>query len=177
MFISFFKNKKSKQKGFSLVEMIIYIAITSLVMIVIVDVILTVSRSNKQSVVYNNVKNSAISSLEKIVRETRSSISIDVGQSVFDSEDGALFLNSKDQNGDPKTIKFYIENDLLVVDVNGARFGPLTTNGTKVSGIIFNLFDTGNSKAVKIKIGIEGEKNGFTKNEDFYSTVVLRGSY
>lgn len=161
-----------KKRGFSLVEILVYIAIMTIVMVVVVNIIITIAKSNKQSFVYNNIKNSAISSLEKIIRETRASESFVIAMSGEE-----LTLNSRDENSLPKTVKFYLSNGLLKVDINGSYFGPLNINGTKVLSLNFKSIDAINSKAVKIEITIEGENKGFVNSEDFYSTVVLRNSY
>jgi hypothetical protein len=162
-----------KNKGFSIAEMLIYIAIMTVILIVIVDMFLVVSKSNKQSSAYNSVKDSAVFGLEKIIKETRLSTSIDFGQSIFNSTSSVLVLNSEDENGDLKIVKFYLDNGLIKVDINGEYFGPATYSDTFVSGLKFIPIDTGSSQAVKIEINIGAENI----SENFYSTVVLRNSY
>ena len=175
-----FNRKKSSGKfltGFALAEMLVYISIMTVISIAMIDVIVVVTRTSKQSYTYNNIKNSAISGLERVVRDTKSAISIDMGQSVLNSSNGVLFLNSKDSDGNDKTIKFYLNSQTLKVDVNGSYVGPLTLRDTRVLSLIFTPIDTGNSKAIRIKMVIEGGAPGFVKNENFYSSVILRGSY
>jgi len=177
--MNIFFSKKNK-KGFALVEMMVYLAIMTVVTIAMVNVVIVVIKSNKESFIDNNIKNSALSGLERIVRETRSASNIDYGQSVFNNSNGVLVLNSTDQSGNPEVIKFYINSQILKVDVSGASpstGGILTLKGTRVTSLIFKPINTSNSKAVKIEMVIESGEPSSVKTENFYSTVILRGSY
>jgi len=163
--------KKNIIEGFALAEMIIYIAIMSVISVVIVSVVLTVLKSNTQSYTYNNIKNSAISVLEKIDRETKQAYNINSAQ------DGLLVLDSKKTDGSDRQIRIYLDTGILKVDEDDVYIGPLTISGTIVSSITFQKIDTGNSQAVKIEMTIEGREDTFIKSETFYSTIILRGSY
>ncbi len=162
-------SKPKLTTGFSMAEMLVYIAVLTVILLVIVDIVLVVSKSNKQSSAYNSVKDSAIFGLEKIIKEVRLSTSIDFEQSIFNSSSSVLVLNSEDS----KLIKFYLDNGLVKIDIDGEYFGRATYSGTFVSGLKFIPVDTGGSQAVKIEMNIGAE----TISESFYSTVVLRNSY
>ncbi|MEI8123565.1 MAG: hypothetical protein WCG60_00135 [bacterium] len=151
-----------------------------IIMLAVVNIIISITKSNKFSSIENNIKNSAISGLEEITREIRNAKSIDYNQSVFNSSDGILFLNTLDQNGNIKTIKFYLAGQILKEDVGGVSTstgGVLTQKDVKVLSMIFKRIDTLKSKAVKIELVLSGSNNGLIRNENFYSTIVLRGSY
>jgi Tfp pilus assembly protein PilV len=174
------RTKANLVSGFALVEMIIYITIMVIIMLAVVNIIISITKSNKFSSIENNIKNSAISGLEEITREIRNAKSIDYNQSVFNSSDGILFLNTLDQNGNIKTIKFYLAGQILKEDVGGVSTstgGVLTQKDVKVLSMIFKRIDTLKSKAVKIELVLSGSNNGLIRNENFYSTIVLRGSY
>jgi Tfp pilus assembly protein PilV len=174
------RTKANLVSGFALVEMIIYIPIMVIIMLAVVNIIISITKSNKFSSIENNIKNSAISGLEEITREIRNAKSIDYNQSVFNSSDGILFLNTLDQNGNIKTIKFYLAGQILKEDVGGVSTstgGVLTQKDVKVLSMIFKRIDTLKSKAVKIELVLSGSNNGLIRNENFYSTIVLRGSY
>ncbi len=170
-----------KQKGFMLVEMIVYMTIMVVIMLAIVNVIILIAESNKYSSIETNIKNSAISGMEEMTREIRNAVSIDDVQSDFDSTtDGILFLNTLDQDGNNKTIKFYLQDKILKEDIGGvatSTTGILTTKDVEILSMTFKKIDTINSKAVKIEMIFSGSDRGLIKNENFYSTIVLRGSY
>ncbi|MCX6717823.1 MAG: hypothetical protein NTU76_04080 [Candidatus Taylorbacteria bacterium] len=174
------RTKANLVSGFALVEMIVYISIMVIIMIALINIIISITKSNRFSSIENNIKNSAISGLEEITREIRNAKSIDYNQSVFSSSNGKLFLNTLDQNGSIKTIKFYLENQTLKEDVGGVATstgGSLTQKDVKVLSMTFKPIDTLKSKAVKIELVLSSSNNDFVRNENFYSTVVLRGSY
>ena len=174
------RTKVNLVSGFALVEMIVYISIMVIIMIALINIIISITKSNRFSSIENNIKNSAISGLEEITREIRNAKSIDYNQSVFSASDGKLFLNTLDQNGSIKTIKFYLENQTLKEDIGGmstSTGGFLTQKDVKVLSMIFKPIDTLKSKAVKIELVLSSSNNDFIRNENFYSTIVLRGSY
>lgn len=171
---------QKKRDGFALAEMIVYVAIMAVMTTAIVNIVIGVTRSNKQSFVYENIKNSAITSMERITRETRSALGINYSQSAFNSNNGILSLFSKDQFGNTETIKFYLQDQKMKVDIEGiatSTGGILTLGGTKILSLVFIPIDTGNSEAIKIEMVVEGGDRDFLKNENFYSTIILRGSY
>jgi prepilin-type N-terminal cleavage/methylation domain-containing protein len=175
------KNKKvSLKNGFTLVEMLVYLAIMVVITLALVQSIIVVVKSNKQSFVVNNIKNSAISILEKMTREIRDASSIDVVNSVFGTSTGILQLNTTDSSGNAKTTQFYLQSNNLMVTSSsslGVLTGPLNSNGAKVLSVNFTPISTAHSSAVKIVMTIEGTNQGLTKDVNFYSTAILRGSY
>ncbi|MFA6430653.1 MAG: type II secretion system protein [Candidatus Paceibacterota bacterium] len=170
-------NKTSFKKGFSFPEILVYIAIMTTILLIVVNIVFFVSKSIRQSSSYNNIRNSAVFGLEKIKKEVMSSYGIDLNQSVFDSSNGVLVLNSKDENDISKTIKFYLDDGLVKMDIDGDFASTVTYSDTRVLKLFFVPIDTVNSKGVKIEMGISGEGTNFLVAEDFYSTVVLRNSY
>ena len=153
------------KKGFSLIEMIIYVAIMSATMILVVNVCLTLSRSYSS---FRNTKDiqSALSvGLETMVKEIRGAESIDTAGS-------ELKLNTV-YNDASSTIRFYLTNSRLMMDRDDVFQGPLTPQNVSVTNLIFHQLNATTSQAVKIDMTI---KAGI-KEENFYDTVVLRGSY
>ena len=174
------RTKANLVSGFALVEMIVYISIMVIIMLAVINIIISITKSNKFSSIENNIKNSEISGLEEMTREIRNDKSIDYNQSVFNSSDGILFLNTLDQNVNTKTIKFYSEGQILKEDIGGVSTSTgvvLTQKDVKVLSMIFKRIDTPKSKAVKIELVLSSLNSDFIKNENFYSTIVLRGSY
>ncbi|MFA6227347.1 MAG: hypothetical protein WC631_02645 [Candidatus Paceibacterota bacterium] len=166
--------------GFALAEMIVYVAIMTVITAVLVQSIITVVKSNKQSFASNSIKDSAITSLEKMTREIRNAESIDLVNSSLNVTNGILQINSKDSSGNPEIIRFYLQSNILMINASSSintLFGPLTSNNIKVSNLKFIPIITPVSSAVKIEMTLENNGKDFVKTEDFYSTVILRGSY
>jgi len=163
--------------GFTLIEMIVYVAILSAVFILVVNTILIVSRSYSAIKVTSDINSSASISLERLIREIRLASGVDTIQSNLGTHPGRLFLNTVDSLGAPMTLDFYIENNLLKLKKNGVLSGTLVRDNIQVTNLIFRHIELGVSEAVKIEMRIQGTEGKSTKTEDFYGTAVLRGSY
>lgn len=178
-----FKNLKIKNKnGFTLVEMVIYLAIMIVITIALVRSLVIVFNSNRTSFADSNLRNSAYSAMENMVREIRGSQSIDTVNSVlYPSQTGALQLNQVDASGNPYIVRFFTSSSLALNMSEGSTtaslVGPITLNGTKVMNLIFTPINTGNSQAVRIQMNLSATANGITKTDWFYDTVILRDSY
>ncbi len=165
-----------QKRGFSLVEMLVYIAILVLMLFVIINilsVILTSQRSLKTS---KAIENSGIFSLERMVREIRHAESINTLQSSFGVSPGVLVLNGTDTNGNVRIIKFFVSGGRLTIEENGSPAGALTQTGTNITNLIFSHIITDNSEAIRIRLTIESGIGENYRIDNFYSTAVLRGS-
>jgi prepilin-type N-terminal cleavage/methylation domain-containing protein len=167
----------SRQYGFSLIEMLVYVAILATVFILVVNTILVVTGSYSSIKSSNDLNNSALVSLERLVRETRQANSIDLVQSVFGAHPGRLVLNTTDKNNDPLVIDFYIENNQLKIKKNGVLSGALVRDNVIVDNLVFRNLSTTTSSSVKIEMTLSVSEGKVNKTEKFYSSVVLRGSY
>lgn len=178
----FLKKNHRYKGGFTLVEMIIYLAIMTVITIALIRSLVIVLNSNRASFADSNIRNSAYSAMENMVREIRGSQSIDTVNSVlYPSQTGILQLNQVDTSGNPYIVRFSTSSSLALNFSEGsttpALAGPITLNGTKVMNLIFTKINTGNSQAVRIQMNLSATVNGQTRTQWFYDTVILRDSY
>ncbi len=182
MFVSFFQKKRIhspafSKKGTTLVEALVYLFILVLLLIVVIDALLSFSRSFGLLQSGRDVENSAIASFERITREIRDSKSVDTLQSSFGSSPGQLFLNTTDSDGNAETIQFFLSGQTLHVKENGTDQGALTRSSARITNLVFQHISTSVSEAVKISMTLESGNGPSYKSAIFYDTVVLRGSY
>ena len=168
--INFFKRKFNK--GFSLVEILIYLAIFTAVSILVINSFIIVVSTFTKIRSNHDLVNSGSNSLERISREIRQAKSID-STSIFDSDSSSLKLVDPDGN----IIVFDKNLDDLRISKNGEVIGNLLVNNVSLDKLIFKHIVTANSEAIKIEIEIEDTNSKISKVEKFYDTVVLRGSY
>ncbi len=161
-------------KGYSLVEMIIYLAILSIVSVLILNTLLSFTESYRTLAVLRVVEHSGIDSMERMTRDIRSAYGVDLPNSTFGTSPGVLTLNST-ISGASKTTKFYVQNGTLKVDVNGAYFGPLTSANTTVTNLVFDKISNTNSTAIRITLTVSGTVSGTTKVKTYHDTIILRG--
>ncbi len=162
-------------KGFSLVEMLIYVAIAAVIMIAVVDTVLGIVNVYSELRLVRNNENSAMIAMDRMSREIRNATSID-GQSVLGSTLGRLVLAST-VNGNPSTADFYINDGILYFKKDGVYVGPLTSSTTDITSLVFTSLSTTTSKAVKIDMSLSSSYETKVKTGTFHTTIILRGSY
>ncbi len=165
--------------GVSLLEAVLYVALLGLVLVMIVNVLLILSRGRASLVASKNINNSAITTMERLTREIREAAEIKeaVGESVFNTNPGELWLESPDTTGIATTTRFYLSGGKLFISKNGSTLGALTVNGTTVAGLVFRKIDTSTSTAIKVELQLRSGSGAASHTENFYTTTVLRGSY
>ena|SRR3989344_2174962 len=167
---------KKNNRGLTLVEMIIYTAIVSLLTLTVVNSIIQLNTAYRQFKVVRTIGQSATFSMERISREIRGASSVDIGQSILDVNPGVLQLKQV-TGGVTRLVKFYLDGDIIKISENDVEEGPLTSNRASVTNLVFRLIVTPNSEAVRVEMTISASTNSYSKSEKFYDTIVIRGSY
>lgn len=167
--------RKKKNFGYSLIEMVIYVSLLSMISVLVVNTILSFTGSYKNLLVLRKIEHSGISSMERMTRDIRNSSVVEVSNSTLNQSPGVLTV-SNTNSGTKVTTKFYVQDGVLKVDVDGAYDGPVTISDTNVSNLVFSLIDNGASQAVKIDLTVESNLGDISKSKTYHSTVVLRGS-
>lgn len=160
-----------------MVELLIYIFLLALLLTVMINstVLLSASYRNIKSV--KEIESSAISTLDRMVKEIRAAESVDTTQTAYNISPGALKINTTDSGGNPTTMKFYLVNQRLMMDQGGVQLGPLTTQSVRVTNLVFRSIATSTIQAIKIEMTIESGASTYYVTKNFYGTATLRGSY
>lgn len=166
---------KKNKKGFSLVEIIVYIALASILTIAVFRGLNVIISSYNQVKTIRQISNSAITVMDRMTREIKNSTDIVADESSFGNESGVLTVMN-DHNEPSTTVKFYIDNSRVYVSENGGDGEPLTDEGVSVSSLIFRSISNSTASAVKIELTLTSP-NGVTSTKNFYGTATLRGSY
>ncbi len=164
------KNFLKNKKGFSLLEMIFYIAIFLMLSMLIIESTIVLTKSFRNAKI-NIELSEGVNIMERIAREVRgasSIVSIASTDLKVRIEDGTVAGDSAQFTLSGANLLFY-EDDVLV--------GNLNPSTISVSGLTFTQITTANSVAVKIEFTATSTRYGGTASATFYDTVVLRGSY
>lgn len=161
-------------KGFSIIEIIIYLAIFTGISIVVINSFMIVVSSFSTIRTNHDLVNSGSNSIERISREIRQAKNIDIVNSTFDSDSSILRLNDMDGSS---YVVFDKNGDDLRISKDGVAIGNLLVQNVSLNKLIFSHISTANSEAVKIEIEVQDINNKTGKIEKFYDTVVLRGGY
>ncbi len=166
-----------RNTGFTLVEMIIYIAFFALLSSLAVNATLVVMRSFYSLRLTQSINESATTALERMSREIRNAYDYDITQSLFSVNPGQLTLKTKDAMGANTTVRFYLSSgNQLILNQAGADQGSLVTKNVTLTKLIFRPITTTNSKAIKIEATFQDTRELTTQTVNFYDTIVLRGS-
>ena len=166
-------------KGVSLVEIIIYLAIFTVISILVINSFITTLSSFSTIRTNHELLNSGSIAMERISREIRQAKSIDLVNSQTNGGE-VLQLNSTDNSGNNMVIKFIKEGNNLNIYKNGTIVGNLLVQNVIVTSISFDRISTtseAKSEGVKIKIVLQDTRSKLNKTANFYNTVILRGGY
>lgn len=160
------------QKGFSLIEVLVYIAVTVLVTLAGVLTYLSLSTTLVRNETERAVSQSAQVTLERMVRDIRGAISINAAQSTFGASPGKLSLVSG-----ATTTEFALVNGKVELAVNGVSMGPLTSGGVGVDSLFFTRYTGTSTELVRISLTLSASNKAASTTRTFYEGAVLRGSY
>lgn len=157
--------------------MIIYSAILSVLTAVTINATFSTIRSFAEFRVARDLNYSATSLLERMTREIRSAYGIDGAQSTLGTNPGRLTLLIKDSGDVNTTVEFYVENGTLKIKEGGVVMGALTSSSTAVTNFTVRSLSNPKSSAIKTELRLTATRGGVSKSGNFYSTILLRGSY
>ena len=159
------------QKGYSLMELLIYVALFSILSVVIVNSLVTVMKTYNAAQAYRRLQSNGELVMERMTREIRSANSITAA--TYDSNSGSISISNSDSSGAVHSITMNIANGAVVVTDNGVS-GSLTTAEVIVTKLILRHITSSAGEGVKIELGLS-TSNGYSASAPFYSTVMLRG--
>jgi type II secretory pathway pseudopilin PulG len=162
------------QKGFSLVEMIVYISILILIVGVLLSSLQAIVTTYRHIKVVRTIESSALTTLERITREIKNGTSV---TGTFGNSSSSMTITGKDTLGNDKTTYIYKQNNIIYLTENSVSKGQLTSSSTQVTNFTLRLIDQTYSDAVKIELTVQAGSGDYQREETFYSTAILRGSY
>jgi len=161
----------TKQRaGFSVIETIFYIAFFALLSLLVIQTLLTMTKSFKQTAIEGDFLRS-LHIMERISREIKQATSINT----ISSTD--LILNTKDSAGADKTIQFQLSGTNIRLVNNGAFTGNINSDDIVVTALSFTEVSTAVGDAVKVSLSVRSANDTTGRVETLYDTVTLRGMY
>jgi hypothetical protein len=169
-------NKSLKTKllpGFSIIEIIIYLAIFTTMSIIVINSFITILSSFSAIRTNQDLLEGGSVSMDRISHEIRQAKNIDIVNSTSE----ILQLNSTDTSGNSAVIKLAKVGNALNLYEDGNLVGNLLPQNILLNSISFDRISTTNSEGIKIKIVLQDSRSKIGKTENFYNTIILRGGY
>jgi uncharacterized membrane protein len=167
----------SHKNGFTLPELVVYCAILTLLILVVMMGVTGVMKSYGMVRAHQEISRSASGALERIVRDIRSAETIDVINSTLGVSPGVLVLTIPVTEVTNKTVRFYLQNGRVYVEEDGVLIGALTTEAAVISVLSFTQIQTAESQGVRVQMTVDASHGKGTLTDSFTTTAVLRGSY
>lgn len=162
------------EKGFSLIEILVYSAIFAVVLILIVGTALGLSRAYGGFSARAALEQDGALVLERLTREVREARGVDTGASTLGVNPSMLVLTKADGMG---TTRFSVSGGALRFADNGIEQGALTGNKVSVASFVARRMTTGRSEGVKIELTLHAGEGAASTTRNFYATTLLRDSY
>lgn len=148
--------KAGYQKGFSLIELIIYLAIVSGVVLSMVLFSLSVSGSRAKTYVAQEVQANARVALNIISQKIKLANGVNMGVSIFGLDPGVLSLSMADAAKNPTVIDLDQDNGVLQIKEGVSSPVAITSDEVKVTNLVFtNLTSTGARENIRIEFTVE----------------------
>ncbi|MGM0628891.1 MAG: type II secretion system protein [Patescibacteria group bacterium] len=167
---------KKKNKGFSLVEVLVYMGILTMVVAILVGSLTVMAKAQEKITAGRAVGRSASVALDRVLREVRLSDSIDSESSLLDDSESILVLNREEESGDI-SITFYVSANGHLYVVKEGIGERLTHKKTDIQEFRVIEAGAGSGSAVRIELEIACPYSDGKIEQAFYSTAILRGSY
>lgn len=166
-----------KNSGFSLVEILVYIAVFAVLAVVVINSYATVVASFNETQTNRDLQESGNTVMERISREIRQASSVTVANSTLGSSPGILEMASTDYSGTAQTVKFTLASGAVNLYINGSLIGNLVGQNISATSLIFRRFTTTAGTGVKIELTIQDQRGKDRKTANFYNSIILRGDY
>lgn len=167
------------QRGFSFIEVIIYIAIMAFAVVAIASFSISIANSRNKNYVVQEVQANQRGALNIITQRILAAEGVNVAFSTFNTDPGVLSLKMADAAKNPTIIDLNTDNGVLQITQGVASAVAITADEVKVTNLVFtNLTPTGRRENIRIKITIEYDNPSgdqeFEYSQSLQTSVSLR---
>lgn len=168
-------HKLSTPRGFTLVELLVYLASMTMVLLAVIYMIVGAYGLYSTMLVSARADRAAGTLMQVLGSELRSGSSIDQSGSVFGSSQGQLTIAARNDGLESEKI-FRLEDDRVVFSNDGVDTF-MTPEDILVSKLLFNQISTPLSYAVRYEMDLTFPIDGEMVTNTYAGVIVLRHSY
>lgn len=159
-------SNKNPQKGFSLIEAVIYSGLLALVVSFVIYLALNIFNTYSKTIAQSEVMSNIQFAMDTITEETRFAKNIYTPTSAFGQDNGQLSVETQQNPPTGETtgfVDFYLDNGRIYMKKEGQTEIPITSNQTKINKLRFTYLNPANSPE-GAQIFIEGQFNTANAN-------------
>lgn len=173
-----FKRHK-KADGFTLIEILIYLGLISIFTVVITNLFLSESKTWLSARASRDASDAGRLITERIIHEIRLARSVDILESVLDSNPGKLVLETFESatSTQESIVEIFLEGNEIKIRRNYGESFPLSGGSISVTNLVFYHLLSPNSELVRVELGLTASKGKVSSQKTFISSSVLKGSY
>ena len=165
--------------GFTLVELVVYLGILTLLVIGTVRLVLGVSFNAAEVKSERSVMSNGNLAVETLAREIRLAYDVATSSSTFGSSPGTLVLRTfvSTSSAATTTRSFFLSGARLARQDGAGPVELLTSKDTTITALTFWHLSTTTSGLITVKISLEAGLGRFKEAQVFYDSAVLRNKY
>lgn len=167
---------KQHTRGFSLLEMLVYVALLAAFSVIVATTLLSVARSYHTLRAGTHLQSDAMAIVDRLAYEVRLADSVDVS-STLGTSPGVLKLSATDSAGNATTTEFYLGSGILHVRQNGAEAGTLSSSYTTVDSLIFRQVGSGSALGIRTEMTLTSRDGTASTTQNFYTFFTMRGAH
>lgn len=172
----YMNNTHNRQKGFTLIELVIYTAGMIVLLAAIVSLIVYMYTIYRDTTIGPRVDRVGISITDRVTKDIRTGVSFNINESQFGVATGALSLNA--QSGETLLTKYIaLQSGRLIYQEDGGDVLYLTPEDLSVSGFNLTSISTPVSEAIHFTLSIDYTSKGEDITKTYSGVSILRNSY
>ena len=143
------------QKGFTLIEILIYVSLIGLVSVGFINFALSTNLSRSKVFVVQETQANARVALDLISQKIRVSNGLNVASSTFDSDPGVLSLSMADNFKNPTVIDLDQNDGVLQITEGTSTPETVTSDEVRVTNLVFtNLTSSSTREAIRVEFSV-----------------------
>lgn len=174
-----FFNKKENQAGLTLIEVLIYLGIFSLMISVIIQVMSGTFYIFAQARSTRNLNNTGSSIIEMISTNVRNAYDFSATNNSFGVNPGSMSILIQDTAGINHTYTYLTtaSSTILNEQIDSGTVNPLHATNMTLTNFTVNQITTGTTKGAVITIELTDNRIRPAKSATFQTTALMRGTY
>lgn len=164
--------RQHRHSGFTLIEMLVYLAIFMVVSTAAVTLLLSLDDFVDQYRLETRLYRSGTNVMEQILFAARQADAVDLVNTIEDTpSNGKLTVESAATS----TAFTYTANDIELA-INGVEYGAMTSDAVSVDAFTVYYYDSGESELVRVRLELSTSIDGVSKSLMLHGGAVIRGS-